>query len=286
MNESPPPSEFALRQDLAWSAGVWFAERTDSTNAEALRHPAQELQPGTVFWGLHQSAGRGRLGRRWEDVPGKALTFSLVFPQVADVERLHWLHLAAGCAVAEVAESLRAAAGGGDAATRLGLKWPNDVVEVDEAAPAGYRKFAGILTEVQSEPGGGAEGQRAAVGIGINVNQREADFPAELRGNATSLASLTGREFELRDILEEVLAGIGRRQRMIEAGDVDEVRAELARRDVLRGATVEVQLPTGAKLTGRAAGLDARARLQVHTATKEHYHLESGEVVHLRPHRD
>src|SRR6516225_2350051 len=66
---------------------------------------------------IHQTAGRGRLGRRWHAAPGSSLTFSLALPLL----REDWsgLSLAVGLAVAEALDPQ---------GTRIGLKWPNDLI--------------------------------------------------------------------------------------------------------------------------------------------------------------
>jgi BirA family transcriptional regulator, biotin operon repressor / biotin---[acetyl-CoA-carboxylase] ligase len=97
---------------------------------------ARELPVGTVVVAEHQTAGRGRLGRRWETPPGSALLASWVMP-------FHELApLAAGVASAQAC---------GDA---VRLKWPNDLL-------LDGRKVGGILVE--------RTGQRCVVGTGINL---------------------------------------------------------------------------------------------------------------------
>ena len=97
---------------------------------------ARRLPIGSVVVADHQTAGRGRLDRRWEAPPNTALLASFVLAPHP------LLSLAAGVAAAEAC--------GPD--TRL--KWPNDLL-------LRGRKLGGILVEV----GGG----KAIVGIGINL---------------------------------------------------------------------------------------------------------------------
>src|SRR6516225_11460542 len=100
---------------------------------------------------IHQTAGRGRLGRRWHAAPGSSLTFSLALP----LQREDWsgLSLAVGLAVAEALDPQ-----GG----RIGLKWPNDLI-LCVGADAG-RKLGGIL--IESVPVGAL--RAAVIGIGVN----------------------------------------------------------------------------------------------------------------------
>src|ERR1700674_1762107 len=97
---------------------------------------ARELPIGSVVVADHQTAGRGRLDRRWESSPGTALLVSFV------LRPNPLLSLAAGVAAAE-------ACGGG-----VRLKWPNDLL-------LGSAKVGGILVE--------AAPTKAICGIGINL---------------------------------------------------------------------------------------------------------------------
>jgi BirA family biotin operon repressor/biotin-[acetyl-CoA-carboxylase] ligase len=97
---------------------------------------ARGLPLGSVVVADQQTAGRGRLGRRWDAPPGSALLASFVLPSRPLAS------LAAGVAAAVACgESVR-------------LKWPNDLL-VDG------RKLAGILVEQR--------GGRCVVGIGVNL---------------------------------------------------------------------------------------------------------------------
>jgi BirA family biotin operon repressor/biotin-[acetyl-CoA-carboxylase] ligase len=97
---------------------------------------ARGLAVGSVVVADHQSAGRGRLSRRWEAPPGAALLASFVM---------------APRPLATLAAGVAAAAACGPT---VRLKWPNDLL-------LGGRKLGGILTELRT--------QRAVIGIGINL---------------------------------------------------------------------------------------------------------------------
>jgi len=132
-----------------------------------------------------QSAGRGRENRGWNSPENLGIytTFGFLLP---DKRALSLLSLAAGAAVIAMLESWS----GGSFA----LKWPNDVL-------ADGKKIAGILCETV------VTGERIVclVGIGINVNQRQEDFPPELRQRAASLRLLSGREWPLGEGLERLV---------------------------------------------------------------------------------
>src|SRR3989304_4612308 len=81
------------------------------------------------------------------------------------------------------------------------LKWPNDLY-------LGERKAAGILAEMASDPDGV---RHVVIGVGLNVNMEEADFPPVLRGGAASLRIRAGRTFRRVDVLARMLDAFGTR---------------------------------------------------------------------------
>jgi BirA family biotin operon repressor/biotin-[acetyl-CoA-carboxylase] ligase len=132
----------------------------------------------------HQTEGRGRLGRTWDDVPGRALLCSVVLrPSRAVAD---WPELS-GIAGEAVAAALPLAASVLD---------PNDVV-VDG------RKIAGILPEA-------ADG-RVVLGIGVNVNQTAAELPSDARKPPTSLRVELGRELPRAPLLAAILTELEHR---------------------------------------------------------------------------
>src|SRR5712692_4211667 len=136
-----------MKSDLSRSASVKFLDFVDSTNAEALRlAKARERGPLWIV-AKEQSAGRGRRGRAWTSPAGNLhATLLLTDPSPPAVApQLGFVAGLALCdAVAVAAPSL---------ASRLALKWPNDLL-------CGGRKIAGILIEGEGDP------VAAAVGIG------------------------------------------------------------------------------------------------------------------------
>jgi len=124
----------------------------------------------------YQTAGRGRRGDRWEASPGTNLLFSFAAPLGVDATRWTWIPHFAAMAVGRVIESISTSG------IRVQAKWPNDLLVED-------RKICGILVETisQSRP-------HAILGIGLNVNMRDEEFPPLLRGRATSLYELEGCE--------------------------------------------------------------------------------------------
>lgn len=130
----------------------------------------------------HQTAGRGRLGRTWEDVPGRSILASVLLLPDAPMPLWPELSLVAGEAVAA---ALRAETG-----VDATLRHPNDVVVAG-------RKLVGVLPE--ASPG------RVVLGIGVNVNQSDAELPADTAKPPTSLRVELGHEVERAPLLAAIL---------------------------------------------------------------------------------
>jgi BirA family biotin operon repressor/biotin-[acetyl-CoA-carboxylase] ligase len=199
---------------------------------------------GAVALTEHQTAGRGRLGRRWEAPPGTALTFSVLLrpPAGAPIQQLS---LVAGLAVAETVETAL------DLSVQL--KWPNDVM-VDR------RKVAGILAE--------ARDGIVVLGIGLNVNQTQDELPAETPTPAASLRTVDGRERDRAPLLAELLVRLEQHYDAWVTGGLDAVFDGIGSRDFLRGRRIRVD-----DTEGVAGGLDRAGRLLIGGRP-----VESGEV--------
>ncbi len=152
-----------------------FVAQTPSTQ----RLVGEDDPEGAVVATDHQTAGRGRLGRVWEDVPGRSLLFSVMLRPDVDMARWPELSVVAGEAVA-AAVSAEAV-----------VSHPNDVM-------IGGRKVAGVLPEATTG--------RVVLGIGVNVNQRADELPRDAAKPPTSLFVELGREVERAPLLAEILA--------------------------------------------------------------------------------
>ena len=192
-----------------------------------------------------QTAGRGRGSHRWWTGPG-ALAFSILIdvrPYAKSPADALLTSLAAGIAVCEAVEPRLAGA------ATIGLHWPNDVY-------AGGRKLAGVL--IEAPPGG-----LYVVGIGVNVNNRAADAPAELRDKVATLRDLTGGSVPRTGVLIDVLRSFQAQLRRL-ADDPDGIGAEAHRRCLQLGRTIEVD--TGAAVVcGTCRGIAPDGALLLQT---------------------
>ncbi len=205
-----------------------------STNSWARDNLASLLnQLPTVISAPGQSAGRGRDGRAWHSPPGQGLYCTMVFRAEP---RPGWqlIPLAAGLAVID---SLAAASG-----ADFVLKWPNDVLWQE-------KKIAGVLCESLVR-----ENEIICLcGIGINLNQAEADFPSDISGRAVSLRLISGRRHQAGELITVLAENFFS---LLNRAGWEELVLQRARRagSALLGREISFNL-RGELIQGRFAGL-------------------------------
>ena len=266
----PPLDAAALRSDLLLPGGLWTSldvvAETGSTNTDLAARAKTGAAEGAVLVAEEQSAGRGRLERRWSAPARSGLFLSVLLrPSGVPVDRFGWLPILVGVAAASTL--------GRVAEVDVALKWPNDLqITVDGAE----RKLGGILTEL-------ADGAVVA-GLGVNVSLREEELPVPAAASlALAGATVTDRGTLLRALLREFADLYG--EWTAAAGDPQAsglLRAYTDRCSTL-GRAVKVQLPGGRELTGEAVAIDGDGRLVVRTADGARRPVSAGDVVHVRP---
>lgn len=147
---------------------VRFREVTPSTNDDAKRAFTDGLNTSALFVAAEQTAGRGRMGRRFLSPAGSGVYFSLFLPLTEPPRSVLYATCAAGVAVRR---GILAATG---CDTRI--KWVNDLRFCD-------RKVCGILAEAP------AMGDRYGLILGVGINLRPIEFPPELAEVAGSLGN-------------------------------------------------------------------------------------------------
>ncbi|MBI3451060.1 MAG: biotin--[acetyl-CoA-carboxylase] ligase [Acidobacteria bacterium] len=240
----------ALGDRLMGSRFLYFLTLT-STNEHA-RELAEDGWPeGTVVLSEEQTAGKGRAGRSWHSAPGLGLHVSVILKPALPPEKIPLMTLMAAVATARALRD-----GGWDAS----IKWPNDIM-------LGGRKIGGILADARLRPGAPAD---VVLGLGLNVNHLEADFPAELLPRAGSIRMQTGVVSDRTAILTAVLLKLEEAYRALKeggaAGDAKLIEAFSALSPMSRGRSVTVA-GEGEPFSGETAGVAASGALRVVTSS-------------------
>ncbi|HEX3948163.1 MAG TPA: biotin--[acetyl-CoA-carboxylase] ligase [Acidimicrobiales bacterium] len=253
-------------------------ETVGSTNTWLLAQARDGAPAGLAVVADHQTAGRGRLGRRWEAPPGACLLASVLLRPVLDPDRLYLCTAAVALAAADACDRV--------AGVRPALKWPNDLL-------FGEAKLAGILAEADPDAPGGPPGSVAVVvGIGCNV-----DWPGPAEAGGTCLADHgrpageaggpggpggARRPVDRFELLEALLERLAPRVEALGSASGRSVLArELREHCGTLGRSVRVELPDRV-LTGVAVDVTEAGHLVVDTGEGRET-VAAGDVVHLRP---
>jgi BirA family biotin operon repressor/biotin-[acetyl-CoA-carboxylase] ligase len=242
------------------SSIVWRVEHfdvLDSTNTWLVNRAAEGAPEGLIAVADYQSAGRGRLDRRWESPADASLLCSILLrPDVGPDQ----LQLVVACVALSARAALVRLSG-----VRPGLKWPNDLI-------VGDAKVAGLLAEIV------AVDERLAVVIGLGVNLTH-EGPTDVV--ATSVRAESGVTVTAPALLDIVLEELETRRALL-----DEVSGQAALRDEYRRALVTLGQIVRVErahdvITGLAESVDEYGQLLVRTDDGL-LTISIGDVVHVR----
>jgi BirA family biotin operon repressor/biotin-[acetyl-CoA-carboxylase] ligase len=245
----------AVDQGFATNPPGWYVEHvteTGSTNDDLVAAARHGAPSGTVLVTDHQTAGRGRLGRRWDAPAGASLLVSvLVRPSPDAAQRLHGATQAVGLSAQAACVDV--------AGFRPDLKWPNDLL-------VGARKLAGVLSEAL--PGA------VVLGMGLNVA-----WPPEPTEQAISASSAAGRPIGRDELLAGYLGHLARRLEQWEH-DPAELHGDYRTALATLGRAVRVELASGT-IEGIAVDVAPDGQLVVVSDGQQHL-VSAADVVHLR----
>ena len=234
---------------------IWFDE-IDSTNTEAKRM-ARAASVGDrepkLLVARAQSGGRGRLGREFLSRRDSGVYFSLLYYTDKPLCDVISITTAAAVTVAGEIEHVS----GIDAK----IKWVNDIY--NESG-----KVSGLLVETLR-----VDSDTVAVIVGIGINVGEVDFPESLRGIASTIGDVGGRECEL---VSEIARGL-----LSFASDPCDrsYMAEYRRRFMLTGEMVNLLRDGEIACVGRVEGVDDEGGLLlIPLGESEMITIRTGEV--------
>lgn len=202
-------------------------DSVSSTNDVAKRLAEEGAPEGTLVLAEEQTAGRGRLKRRWIAPPGSSLLVSFLLRPSLTPEHMPLLLMASALAVASAVEQ--------STGLQIHFKWPNDII-------LGGNKAGGILIETGLS---GKEVDYAVIGVGLNVNLDVASFP-EIPTTATSISTELGHEVPRLKLLRSLLTSMEREYTLMGEGQSPQARwvARLAQ----PGRQVVVDTPWGQEI--------------------------------------
>jgi BirA family biotin operon repressor/biotin-[acetyl-CoA-carboxylase] ligase len=255
----------AIAASAFWKS-IIYLEQTGSTNDVAREMAAQGAPAGTIVVADEQTAGRGRLERRWLAPPYTCLLCSILFRPGLPSSHLNRLTMLCSMAAADAIEQV--------ASLPVALKWPNDLLVRSKVAgppTPEWRKLAGVLTEAVLTGDGS---HCVVVGIGINVNVH-CDALPDLALDATSILAETGRPVDREDLLADLLSLVERRHEKLQRGE--NPGKEWSERLVTLGQRVRVATAEGL-FEGVAEAVDEGGALLLRTADGSIERFLAGDV--------
>ena len=229
---------------IAADSQIFYKSSIDSTNELAKRLAYHGAPEGTIVVAEEQTGGKGRLERSFFSPKEKGIWFSVILRPQCTPKDAPKFTLMAAVAVARAMERFN---------LRAEIKWPNDILYDG-------RKLVGILTEMSAEIGCV---NYIVVGIGINVNVRREEFPADIREIATSLSEMAGENLNRAEFLRALLEEF---DKLYIFSNFEEIFKLWRQYNITLGKKVTVfSAESGEIFTGTAIDIDAEGALIVET---------------------
>ena len=214
-----------------------------STNTY-LKHlsDVEVLKDYTIVIAKYQTQGRGQMGTIWNSEKSKNLICS-VFKDASrvSVEQQFYISIVTSLAIVKSLQSFNI--------PKLFVKWPNDILSESN-------KICGILIENVIKKN---RLDYSIIGIGLNVNQTE----FKKLPNASSLKILTGRIFNLDELIQLISINLKHYFKLLEQGKLDLLKAEYEKKLFRKDKPSSFKDQHGNMFSGFIKGINAIGHLQI-----------------------
>jgi len=248
-----------LRDHVYAGRSLIFLKEIDSTNRFCLREKELLECPGLVVRAQKQSAGIGRMGRRWEQGEGNHLFSSFILRPPPRMERIPTMTLLCGLALLRTIKGL-------GLNNRVSIKWPNDIL-------LNGKKVSGILCQSTTVD---KNKKIIVAGIGVNVGGNANQFSNELINKATTLEE-QGITITPGKLLEHIAVQLERIMQDVSKGHLSKLLDEWVQNSMCLGKTI-IFHENDRKLRGIITSIDEYGRLIVRDIYGAFHLVESGEI--------
>lgn len=248
-----------LKTEVFGRKDYFYYQEIDSTNQQARILASQGYPEGTVVVADAQTAGRGRRGRDWYSPAGQGIYMSLILRPHMPLKEISRISLMPAVALAETLQE--------ELDLPAQIKWPNDIL-------INKKKIAGILSEAITDMDGI---EFVVIGMGLNINNAESDFPDDFRNHPTSVLAEKKQNASRIKILQCLLAKLEQHYQRLQAGDFTEILMAGRRLSMVIGQQVSLETNQGL-VTGRAVEIDENGFLLVKDGSGTLHTVISGEI--------
>jgi BirA family transcriptional regulator, biotin operon repressor / biotin---[acetyl-CoA-carboxylase] ligase len=211
----------------------------------------KKAQTGDVIVTEFQSAGRGRLDRKFDAPQTSALMFSFYIQPHREKSDWSFLTLLTGLSAIFALTKL-------DPESAPSLKWPNDILINDG-------KIGGIIAQ--------ASGDGVVIGVGINVGMTQSELPVP------HASSLSINNFSVLDRNLILASFLNTFEELLERwNDGEDLRHLYNERSATMGREVRIQHPDATSRTGKAVDITPSGELILEDGSR----VSVGDLVHLR----
>ena len=242
----PAEIQSRLKTKLFGRSIIQHYPELESTNNEAKRLAAGGCPEGTLVLAEAQGAGRGRLSRGWFSPHAKGIWLSVVLRPPFSPQEAPKCTMMAAIAVNRAIRRV--------AKIDSGIKWPNDIL-------CGGKKLVGILTEMSAEMDAI---NYVVIGMGINVNIAQEEFPDDIANIATSLSILAGRTISRMELLLAILEDLEEVYQTVVSEGFKNILQDWRSQSITLGQTVDV-IGINHRFSGVAVDIDEEGALLVRT---------------------
>ena len=164
---------------------VIYYTSTDSTNDDIWELYIKDNEQDIIVITDNQKQGRGRSNNTWFSKPGHSITCSFLLKEVFPKEKFNLHSILIPVAIIKGIKKFLS--------IDLKIKWPNDIMYQN-------KKLGGVLIESKT-----SQETIFNIGLGINVNEDQVDFPIELQDNSISLKQIKGHPIQREPLLAFIL---------------------------------------------------------------------------------
>ena len=241
-----------------FSRNIILHETIGSTNQFTKELAMKGAPEGTLVLTEEQSAGRGRMDRKWLSPGYKNLLFSILLRPALQANELFVLTMILALAVIDGIKGMTN--------IHAGIKWPNDLYIEN-------RKLGGILTEFSLR---GRNVEYVVLGLGLNVNWN----PEEEEGilyPSTSILAESGREVSRNELLIHIVKAFEGYYKEAVSGNTERLYRKWNDLSIMAGREVHVE-SKGEIIRGTAIRIDPSGALIIRDDRGEEHAILSGDV--------
>jgi BirA family transcriptional regulator, biotin operon repressor / biotin---[acetyl-CoA-carboxylase] ligase len=241
-----------------FSSNFIFYQKIKSTNTLAKELALKGEPHGTIILAEEQTAGRGRLDRKWLSPGHENLLFTILLRPPLNADNIFPLTMILAISAIDAINDMTG--------LNVLIKWPNDLYFKK-------KKLGGILTEFSLKAG---VAEYVVLGLGINVNW----MPGEGDGlsyPATSLLAESGIRVSRNRLITGILKRFEVSYENVLSGKTDDLHLSWNKLSLVIGKDVEIISPDEV-IRGRAIAIDHKGALILKNALGKEIKILSGDV--------